>query len=160
VPLKLDFKAGEKMVINGAVVENIGPNAKILVHNLASVLRDKEVLTENDCVTPAAHVYFALQCAYVFPEKNDDYILLFENYLRDFITACPSATPISNDIRSNVEAGDLYKGLKGVRKLIAHEADTLNSFHEGMAKLVAMAEIEESESIESVKSEQMKTGEG
>jgi len=145
VPLKLDFKSGEKMVINGAVVENIGPNAKILVHNIAAILRDKEVLTENDAVTPAARVYFALQCAYVFPEKHDRYIKMFDTYLRDFISACPSATEIADEIRNNVNAGDLYKGLKGVRRLIGHEAETLSSFHEGMAKLAAMAETDEAE---------------
>ena len=30
MPLKLDIKSGEKMMINGAVLENVGPNAKIL----------------------------------------------------------------------------------------------------------------------------------
>ncbi len=148
MPLKLDFKSGEKMVINGAVVENIGPNAKILVHNIATILRDKEVLTEKDAVTPAARVYFALQCAYVFPEKHDHYTKMFNTYLRDFVNACPSATGIADEIRDNVESGDLYKGLKGVRRLIAHEAETLNLFHQGMAKLAAMSEADEADMVE------------
>ncbi|MBT7137243.1 MAG: flagellum biosynthesis protein FlbT [Rhodospirillaceae bacterium] len=147
MPLKLDFKSGEKMVINGAVVENIGPNAKILVHNIAAILRDKEVLTEKDCVTPAARVYFALQCAYVFPEKHDHYIKLFDKYLTDFVGACPSAADIAEEIRANVTSEDLYKGLKGVRRLIAYEAETLNSFHEGMAKLAAMAETDDADEL-------------
>ena len=41
MPLKLDLKTGEKMVVNGAVLENVGPSAKILVHNMASILREK-----------------------------------------------------------------------------------------------------------------------
>ena len=69
MPLKLDLKAGEKMVINGAVLENVGPNAKILVHNQAMILREKEVLTEDICATPASRIYLALQCAYMFPDK-------------------------------------------------------------------------------------------
>ncbi len=52
MPLKLDLKCGEKMIVNGAVLENVGPNAKILIHNLATVLREKEILTQDDAATP------------------------------------------------------------------------------------------------------------
>lgn len=57
MPLKLEFKSGDKLMINGAVIENIGANAKILVHNEAAILRNKEVLSETDEATPAARVY-------------------------------------------------------------------------------------------------------
>ena len=71
MPLKLDFKAGEKLVINGAVVENVGGNAKLLVHNESAIIREKEILTQAETNTPAARVYFALQCAYMFPRHEE-----------------------------------------------------------------------------------------
>jgi len=135
VPLKLDFKSGEKMVINGAVIENIGANAKILVHNMATILRDKEVLPDEDSATPASRVYFALQCAYMFPEKQSDYLGLAENHLSDYVNACPSAAPIAENIRAQVENKNLYKGLKAVQALIEHEAKVLASFSQEVEKL-------------------------
>ena len=47
MPLKLDFKAGDKMIINGTVIENVGPNAKLLIHNEASILREQAFETQR-----------------------------------------------------------------------------------------------------------------
>ncbi len=127
VPLSIDFKSGDKIIINGAVIENLGSNSKISVHNQASVLRSKEVLSAEDCNTPAARIYFALQCAYVFPDKIGEYIKAFRDLLTEYVSACPSATEIANDILREVDAGRLYKGLKMTHKLISHEGDLLNT---------------------------------
>ena len=59
----IEIKSGDKLIINGAVIENTGSNTKLLIHNQASILRQKEVMSEEDSITPAARVYFALQCA-------------------------------------------------------------------------------------------------
>ena len=91
MPLKLDFKAGEKLVINGAVVENVGGNAKLLVHNESAIIREKEILTQAETNTPAARVYFALQCAYMFPRHEEEYLATFREFLGDYIKAAPSA---------------------------------------------------------------------
>ena len=122
-------------MINGAVVENSGPNAKILVHNQATILREKEVLSMEDSGTPASRVYFALQCAYVFTDKQDEYLDLTENLLTDYVTACPSAEPIAQKIRSEIQTANYYKGLKAVQSLIEHEQDTLTSFNLEMEKM-------------------------
>jgi len=127
VPLKLDFKAGDKLVINGAVMENIGSNARFLIHNESAILREKEVLSEADTATPAARVYFALQCAYIFPHEKEKYIEIFRDLLGDYLTACPSAAPIGDEIEGHISDGKLYKGLKSTHKLIDHERNLLES---------------------------------
>lgn len=132
MPLKLDFKAGDKMVINGAVLENIGPNAKILVHNDSAILREKEILSVADTKTPASRVYFSLQCAYMFPDKKDEYLRIFEQFLDEYIAACPSAKKIADEVRGGIGEGRLYKGLKAAHKLIRHERDILDSLHKGV----------------------------
>lgn len=135
MPLKLDIKSGEKMVINGAVLENVGPNAKIIVHNMATILREKEVLTENVAATPASRVYFALQCAYMFPDKSEEYLALLDRNLADYLTACPSAVEIGDKIRSYVGAENLYKGLKAAQELIEHETRVLDAFNQNLDHL-------------------------
>lgn len=139
MPLKLDLKCGEKMIVNGAVLENVGPNAKVLIHNLATVLREKEILTKEDAVTPAARVYFTLQCAYIFPERRDEHLKHYKKFLKDYVEACPSASDIAEKIRGHTDAGDYYKGMKVARNLIAHEVETMNQFHSGIRKLEEIA---------------------
>jgi flagellar protein FlbT len=132
VPLKLDFKSGDKLVINGAVLENIGTNAKILIHNESAILREKEILSIAETSTPASRVYFALQCAYMFPHKKDEQIDLFKDFLKDFVTACPSIKPIAEEIEELVAEDKIYKALKHTQKLIAHQAEVLKSLETGI----------------------------
>lgn len=132
MPLKLDFKAGDKMVINGAVVENIGHNASLLIHNEAAILREKEILSEAETGTPAARVYFALQCAYIFSDKKEHYLSLFRQFLEDYMTAAPSSRPIGEEILAAVDSGRVYKGLKLTQKLIGHEIKAFEGLHQSL----------------------------
>lgn len=127
MPLSIDFKAGDKIIINGAVIENLGSNSKLSVHNQAAILRGKEVLSAEDSNTPASRIYFALQCAYIFPQNQDEYIEAYEKLLDEYVTACPSAQPIAAKVREFVAGGQLYRGLKEAQKLIQHEGDLLRS---------------------------------
>lgn len=134
MPLKLDFKAGDKMIINGAVIENIGHNASLLIHNEAAILREKEILSEAETATPAARVYFALQCAYMFPERKDHYISVFKQFLEDYVTAAPSSKELGDKILAQVENKKYYNALKLVQKLIGHEHQIFDSFRESLAR--------------------------
>jgi len=134
LPLKLDFKSGDKMIINGAVVENVGSNAKFVIHNDSAILREKEVLTDEETKTPAARVYYALQCAYVFPNQKDENLERFREFLGDFVKACPSTKSVAEEIEENVAKGRLYKGLKLTQKLISHESMVFSQMQSDMEK--------------------------
>ncbi|MDH5749901.1 MAG: flagellar biosynthesis repressor FlbT, partial [Rhodospirillales bacterium] len=94
MPLLIEFKSGDKLIINGAVMENAGANTKLLVRNESAVLREKEVLSIGDTNTPASRAYFALQCAYIFPGKKDEYLEKFNGLIDDFLAASPSSKEI------------------------------------------------------------------
>lgn len=136
MPLLIDFKSGDKIIINGAVIENNGAASKLLIHNRAAILRGREVLSEEEVQTPASRVYFALQCAYMFADKKDDYLKLFRNFLNDYLDACSSARPIAEKILIQVENGHYYKGLKATQDLIRHESDLLQTVEQDVEKLV------------------------
>lgn len=127
MPLSIDFKAGDKIIINGAVIENLGSNSKLSVHNQAAILRGKEVLSAEDSNTPASRIYFSLQCAYIFPHNQGEYIQAYNKFLDEYVAACPSAAPIADKVRSLVDGGQLYRGLKEAQKLIQHEGEVLQA---------------------------------
>jgi flagellar protein FlbT len=121
MPLLIDMKPGDKIIINGAVIESAGGHSKLMVHNQATILRGREVMTEQDVCTPAARVYFALQCAYVFPANESEYLASFNNLLNEYQEACPSSQPIADTIRGLVAEHQLYKALRASQALLTHE---------------------------------------
>jgi flagellar biosynthesis repressor protein FlbT len=125
MPLKLSVSRGEKLIINGAVVRNDGDQANLVFENQAHILRQKDILTPETAATPAARVYMALQCAYLFPERRAKHLADFDALLGQFVFAAPSATALAQDLRAKAAAGELYLGLKTCRKLIDHEAELL-----------------------------------
>ncbi len=134
MPLLIDFKSGDKIIINGAVIENAGASSKVLVHNQAAILRGREILAEEESKTPASRAYFALQCAYMFADKEEDYLKHFDGLLTDYLDACPSAKSIGDDIRAEIGDRQLYKALKATQKLIKHENELLQSLQQDVKK--------------------------
>lgn len=140
MPLLIDFKTGDKIIINGAAIENAGPHAKLLVHNRAAILRGKEVMSEAEARTPASRIYFSLQCAYMFPTRKEHYLELFKQFLCDYLAACPSAAPIVQKIENDLAKGETYRALKTAQLLLDHEQNILDSFAADMAASVAEVE--------------------
>ena len=126
MPLKLSVCKGEKLIVNGAVIRNDGDNANLVFENQAQILRQKDILTADTATTPAARVYFALLCAYLFPEKATAYLKNLREFLGDYVDAAPSAKEIADEILKNVECDQLYQGLKFCGQLINHEREVLS----------------------------------
>jgi flagellar protein FlbT len=127
MPLKINLKKNQKIIINGAVVENNNPRAiSFTLLNSTAILRDTEILTAEEADTPASRIYYALQCMYILPESEIEHKKNFEAFLSDFEHAAPSSSDIIAEIREEVENGKLYKALRKVRKLIEHEGKVLN----------------------------------
>ncbi|MBX9635362.1 MAG: flagellar biosynthesis repressor FlbT [Magnetospirillum sp.] len=148
MPLLIDLKPGEKVIINGAVIENAGTNTKIRIHNESNILRQKEILIEDEANTPASRVYFCLQCAYIFPEKRDHHIALYERFLSEYIEASPSATGLATEIRAEMALGHYYKALKASRKLLKHEGEVLDYLQRSAEQLNQVLDAQEAEASE------------
>lgn len=129
MPLLIDLKPGEKVIVNGAVVENAGHSTKLRVLNDSNILREKDIVADGDNITPAGRVYFFIQNSYIFPASRSKYIALFERCLNDYVDSCASAAQLGEDIRQAVNNQEYYKALKLARKLLKHEAQVLESFN-------------------------------
>ena len=138
MPLKLEMKQGDRIIINGAVLEAASPHTKIVIHNQASILRAKEILTEEQAITPATRVYYALQSAYLFPEHVDQYLMEFSEFVQQYLVACPSAIDIVEKIKDEISQGQLYRALKCARELVMHQQGVLHEFEEQLGQLAAV----------------------
>ncbi len=128
MPLSIKLPAHDKIIINGAVVENTGDPTTIVLHNRADILRRKEVMGEEQATTPAKRVYYTIQCAYLFELERDKYLELCENFLKEYLEAAPSAQSIVTKIRKNIVEERYYSALRAVQKLITHETERMQPF--------------------------------
>ena len=126
MPLTINLKPRERLIVNGVVIENSGPIAKILIHNNAALLREKDIITEAQATTPARRIYFAVQCEYLFPGKDEVFLPVVYRFLDEFAAAAPSAGALVDEIRGYVEANQYYRALKAARQLIAREQEILS----------------------------------
>ncbi len=127
MPLKIILKPGEKIIVNQAVIENGGEKAQLVIQNQAAILRERDIMTEDKATSPARRIYFAIQMIYLFPEKGRHYQEIFNELLRDFVAAVPSAIPIADDIRGRLRQGDEYAALKVCRRLISYEEEVFRN---------------------------------
>ena len=135
MPLTINLKPRERLIVNGVVIENSGQIAKILIHNNAALLREKDILTEEQATTPARRIYFAIQCQYLFPGKEDLFLPIIYDFLREFVEAAPSTSHLVQEVRDFVDTDQLYRALKSARQLMAREQEILNDVpREGLPK--------------------------
>jgi flagellar protein FlbT len=124
--LKLRLKPEEKVIIGRAVIKN-GPKAsEFVVENNVPILRQKDILTEAEAVSPARRVYFAIQLMYIDPENLVDYHGKFWELAKDILSAAPSTGPHLEKISEQILAGDYYQALKCTKKLIDYEEELLS----------------------------------
>jgi flagellar protein FlbT len=127
VPLVIHLRKGQQAIVNGAVLENVtGRTVSLAVKNEAKVLRSDDVLDPSSAQTPASRVYYALQCAYLFPDRGAVHLRAFEDFLQSYLAAAPSAAPIAATILTAIDAGNLYAALKSAQTLITHERKVLS----------------------------------
>jgi flagellar protein FlbT len=123
MPLSINLKPRERLVLNGVIVENSGPAARILIHNEAVLLRARDMITEESACTPARRLYYALQCLYLSPDRGGEL-----SRVTAALAACEAAGPdwtaALAEIRGHVASGDFYRGLRAAKPLLRRERDT------------------------------------
>ncbi|MBK1665947.1 flagellar biosynthesis repressor FlbT [Rhodospirillum rubrum] len=127
MPLKVTLKPNEKILVGTAVIAN-GPNkAELVILNRVPVLRQKDIVTEDQADTVAKKLYFAILNMYVAPERERDFHNLYFLLLRQLILLPlePRAIDLMHEVSECIISGDHYRALKVCRKLIDYEAEVL-----------------------------------
>ena len=121
MPLQIKLSAGDKIIINGAVLQNGGPPLTLLIHNRADILRRKEVMSEDQANTPAKRAYYCLQCAYLFEDQREEFLAKFSQFMQDYMRAAPSVIGLSEEVFEKLEEDRYYDALRSMRRVIEHE---------------------------------------
>jgi len=125
--LKVELKPHEKIIIGSCVITNTEQRAKILIEGeRIPILREKDILTPASADTPAKLLYLAVQLMYVSQAPQEHHSVYFD-VMRNLLDAMPSSGIVIQDINNHILNGDYYKALKESRRLIAMEAELLES---------------------------------
>jgi flagellar protein FlbT len=127
--LRLKLKAGERVIISGAVIRNGTARTELLIENEVPLLREPDILSPRAVRTPCERIYLALQLLYVDPERSDEHLATFRALITDVAQAAPSCRRFITAIESHVAAGQLYQALKSAKALLQHEYELLNHVH-------------------------------
>ena len=127
--LKLSLKPNEKFVLNGAVVQNGDRRAVLLLQNKASVLREKDILQEDEVTTPARHIYFPLMMMYLDEQGANRYYDEFVRRLTEFMGVIGNPEILADcvAISKHAMSREYYKALMLCRKLIEYEDERLGN---------------------------------
>jgi flagellar biosynthesis repressor protein FlbT len=128
MPLKLKLAAHERLIVNGAVMVNGGCRTTLIIRNFAHIMREKDVLQEEDANTPTRRLYFILQAMLMQPPPSEPLQASYR-LAHGQLTAAyelPDNLAILTDVDRMVELGDFYKAMMKLHPLIAYEAELLN----------------------------------
>lgn len=126
--LKLSLKPNERLVINGAVIQNGERRAVLMIQNHASVLREKDILLPEEVTTPARRIYFAIMMIYLEGDEDTKYQDEFIERMTEFMNAIRNATAIAQcvEIVQLVQSQRYYAALNACRRLYSFEEERLN----------------------------------
>ena len=128
MPLKIQLRPKERIIINGAVIEgHPDSRTEIVVMNKARIMRQKHIMQEKDANSPSKRLYFALQMLYIDPDNEKDYLEAYEKYLDDLknTVSLPPLVEALGNIETSVEKKQYYDALKVCRELTKTEEEIM-----------------------------------
>jgi flagellar protein FlbT len=128
--LKVELKAGERLIVGDCIITNTDQRARLLIDGQTPILREKDILTPETANTPAKRIYLAVQLMYLSKNPTDQHETYFQ-LMRDIVQAAPSTWPYIENINNHILTGEMYKALKQARKLIAYEQELLENANRG-----------------------------
>jgi flagellar biosynthesis repressor protein FlbT len=124
--LKISLKPGERMIVGGAVVRNGTVHSDLIIENIVPILREKDILSERDAVTPCRRIYFVIQLLYVNDSNVDVNEKLYRELVKDVVEAAPSVSGLMDQINEQVGQGRYYQALKLAKQLLDFEQEVLH----------------------------------
>ena len=122
MPLRIELKPFERIIIGESVIINSGTRTSFLVDGEAPILREKDTVTAETATTPVRRLYFCVQMMYL---KSDiaRYRTQYLGFLKDLREAAPGSRDEIDAVNNHVSGGSLYKALKEIRKLMKLEQE-------------------------------------
>ena len=128
--LKVELKPHERIILGECVVTNDDQRTRLTIEGALPILREKDIMTSGRAGTPAKRLYLAIQLMYTSRNPQQHHEIYF-TLMHDIVKAAPTTWRYIVNINNHILTGDLYKALKGARKLIEYEKELLSHVQRG-----------------------------
>lgn len=123
--LVIDLKPTERIIIGTTLITNdSGHSSRLRIEGDAPIMREKDIMRENEANTPCKKVYLTIQLMYLADDPAPLHAPYFEQ-IRDIMKAAPSTTPFFTKINDHLMDNAYYKALKEARNLVKYEEELL-----------------------------------
>ena len=122
MPLRVELKPFERIVIGDSVIINSGTRTCFLIDGETPILRERDTVTAETANTPAKRLYLCVQTMYL----KSDVTRYRERYLgliKELQDVIPNSRDLIGSVETFVASGSLYKALKEIRKLMKREEE-------------------------------------
>jgi flagellar protein FlbT len=124
MPLRVELKPFERIIIGETVIINSGTRTSVLIDGEAPILREKDTVTAETANTPVKRLYFCIQMMYL---KNDipRYRASYLGLIKDLRETTPGSGDLIDAVSNHISSGSLYKALKDIRKSMKREEELM-----------------------------------
>lgn len=124
--LVIDLKPGEKILIGEAVITNDSQRTRLHIAGDAPILREKDVMKEEEAESPCKRIYFIIQAMYLSKNPESLHKAYFD-LVADVKKAAPSCGIFIAQINEEIINNRYYKAMKLGKQLIEHEEELINT---------------------------------
>lgn len=122
--LVIDLKPGEKILIGNAVITNDSQRTRLHISGEAPILREKDVMKEEEADTPCKKAYFLIQCMYMARNPREYHEKYF-TIINEIQHAAPKLAFFFASINERIIEGTYYKAMKEAKELIQLEKELI-----------------------------------
>ena len=119
--LKLTIRPGETVYINGAEICNAGSGLSLVIKNHCRILRESEMIREEQATSPCSKMVFALQ-QIVLKENPFEELNELSRLAVQILQEMPSAAPQILEIQQLLSEKKTHIAFKKGKSLMALEA--------------------------------------
>jgi len=123
--LVIDLKPKEKVIVGDVVITNDEQRTRLHISGDAPILREKDIMTEQELTSPCRNAYFIIQLMYLDKHPEQFHKQYFD-IIHEIQDAAPSTSVYFMAINDHILAGNYYKALKDAKKLIQYEQDLIS----------------------------------
>jgi len=136
--LRLTLKPNERILINGCVVRNSDRRQMLVIETHADIVREADLLKEDDARTPVKEVYYFIQASLLDPAKRTKLVPIIQKKLGQMVPVFhDDVAQHIFDAANHVSTADFYKAMRALRPLIEYEAGLFKMLEDKYAATAA-----------------------